>query len=434
MRKILTLLILLSLFMGIAGAATVTVTKKPTANLGAAQGFKNLGTIQGGDLSAVKNLTVGHDAEVLGTLYVGILSSGANVTSGHLTADVIVDDLADITAATGAERFDYSASTAAFSTGKGTNTLNGNVVIAGSKTVTSGTGIVNILGNMIIPGTKTFQMGTGTAILGGTLNAAGALTAASIVSNTTLDVNGATTAENISLTQGKRVTFDTAGLEYIYHDTGSNLLAIMGGPYFLEGAHWTGTLAPTSGSDLIATGSTSDIDYSLSSGFMKTPTGAITMSGATTWLANNGIAYTAGTGAADFSLGTGVFKTTTGAVTIGPGLITMSGGLAYPVNVTTTLNTILTSANTKTVYPMDGSGGSVMLTLPDPTTVTGRVYIIAVAADMVANNIVVADTGAGKIGGAGGADTLTSTDAAAALTVISTGTHYLVTSKVGTWT
>ena len=113
--------------------------------------------------------------------------------------------------------------------------------------------------------------------------------------------------------------------------------------------------------------------------------------------------------------------------------VTFGQTVTYSVNATTTLNTVLTSANTKTVYPMDGSGGSVTLTLPDPTTVTGRLYIIAVAADMAANNIVVADTGSGKIGGAGGADTLTSTDATAALAVISNGTHYLVISKIGTW-
>ena len=301
MRKVLTLLILLSLFVGMAGAANVTISKIPTFNWGPAQGMKNVGTIQAGDLYATDDLLVAGDAEVIGTLYVGILNAGANITSGHLTEDTTIDAGVDITAASGDGAFDYSLATGAFTTGAGTNTLSGNTVIAGSKT-----------------------FGTGT--------------------------------------------------------------------------------------------------------------GAVSINGATTFAANKGIAMTSGTGAMDFSLGTGVFKTTTGAVTIGPGLATVSGGLAYSVNASTTISTTLTSASTKTVYPMDGSGGHVTLTLPDPTTVSGRTYIIAVAADMGGNNIIVADTGAGKIGGAGGADTLTSTDATAALTVISDGTHYLVTNKVGVWT
>lgn len=41
---------------------------------------------------------------------------------------------------------------------------------------------------------------------------------------------------------------------------------------------------------------------------------------------------------------------------------------------------------------------------------------------------------AGKLGGANGADTLTSTDASASLSVVSDGTNYLIISKVGTWT
>lgn len=118
--------------------------------------------------------------------------------------------------------------------------------------------------------------------------------------------------------------------------------------------------------------------------------------------------------------------TVTGATT----LSTLSVG----VNATTTIDTTLTSADTKTVYGLDGSGASVTMTLPDAATVTGRIYIIPAAADMGANNIVVATTGAGKLGGAGGADTLTSTDASASLAVVSDGTNYLIISKVGTWT
>ena len=108
--------------------------------------------------------------------------------------------------------------------------------------------------------------------------------------------------------------------------------------------------------------------------------------------------------------------------------------LSVGVNATTTIDTTLTSADTKTVYGLDGSGASVTMTLPDAATVTGRIYIIPAAADMGSNNIVVATTGTGKLGGSGGADTLTSTDANASLSVVSDGTNYLIISKVGTWT
>jgi len=129
----------------------------------------------------------------------------------------------------------------------------------------------------------------------------------------------------------------------------------------------------------------------------------------------------------DLSAGT----VTCGTVVAGATTLTT---LSVGVNATTTIDTTLTSADTKTVYGMDGSGASVTLTLPDATTVTGRIYIIPTAADMGANNIVVATTGAGKLGGANGADTLTSTDASASLSVVSDGTNYLIISKVGTWT
>lgn len=247
MRKVLTLLILLSLFVGIAGAANVTISKTPTFNWGPSQGMKNAGTIQAGDLYATDDLLVAGDAEVIGTLYVGILNAGANITSGHLTEDTTIDAGVDITAASGDGAFDYS-------------------------------------------------------------------------------------------------------------------------------------------------------------------------------------------------LATGAFITSAGAATIGPGAVGISGDatfsktVAYSLNATTTVSTTIDATATKTVYGIDASGGHVTFTLPDASTVTGRLYMIATAKDMAANNIIVATAGAGKIGGESGADTLTSTDATAALSVISDGTHYLVTSKVGTWT
>jgi len=104
------------------------------------------------------------------------------------------------------------------------------------------------------------------------------------------------------------------------------------------------------------------------------------------------------------------------------------------INASATISTVLTAADLETVYPMDGSGGSVTLTLPDAATNAGRVYVITMAADMEGNNVVVDTTGAGNLGGSSGPDSLTTTDGyAATLTVVSDGTNYLILNKDGTW-
>lgn len=150
--------------------------------------------------------------------------------------------------------------------------------------------------------------------------------------------------------------------------------------------------------------------------------------------------FGAGDGKMDLSAGTGIFKTTTGAVTVGPGDVTVSGNasfsrnVAYSLNATTSINTTLVDDNTKTVFGINAAAGNRSLTLPAANTVTGRLYMIAASADMGTNYVIVDTTGAAKIGGTNGADSLKSTSADAALSVISDGTNYLVLSKVGTWT
>lgn len=84
-------------------------------------------------------------------------------------------------------------------------------------------------------------------------------------------------------------------------------------------------LSIASGIDIIAVGGAADIDYSASSGVLKTPTGTNTINGAVVFAANKGVTVTAGTSAFDFSGGSGAFKTSTGACTIGPGAVGISG-------------------------------------------------------------------------------------------------------------
>jgi hypothetical protein len=120
--------------------------------------------------------------------------------------------------------------------------------------------------------------------------------------------------------------------------------------------------------------------------------------------------------------------------TLGVAGLTTVSAVAVGVNDTTTAEEVtLTSADLKTLYAIDASGATVTLTLPAADTVTGRLYMIAADADMGGYNIVLATTGGGKLGGTQGADTLTSTDATAAVQLISDGTNYQIVSMRGTW-
>jgi hypothetical protein len=131
--------------------------------------------------------------------------------------------------------------------------------------------------------------------------------------------------------------------------------------------------------------------------------------------------------------GATILDTTTIDETLGVTGLTTVSAVAVGVNATTTDDTTLTSADLNTLYAIDASGASVTLTLPAANTVTGRLYMIATEKDMGDNNIVLATTGSGKIGGSAGADTFTSTDATATIQLISDGTNYQIVARAGTW-
>lgn len=117
---------------------------------------------------------------------------------------------------------------------------------------------------------------------------------------------------------------------------------------------------------------------------------------------------------------------TTAAVT---GLISANGGLAVGVNASTTINTLLTSSSTKTVYDMDASDGNVTLTLPDAATVPGRMYFISVSGDPGANYARITATGGDDINAN---NYLVSTEQwSTAVIVASNGAYRALTS--GTW-
>lgn len=187
LRKFLIFLALLMLISASASAYVVTPSTSPNFKIGNQQGLYNPATIKAADLYATDDLLVVDDAQVYdnlivnGTIYTNTLSAGTNISTGHLMEDTTVDAGVDITAASGAEIFNYGSSTGAFTTGTGTNTLSGNTVI---------------------PGTKTFMVNGGAATFGA------ALTAASLVVNTTTDINGATTTAGITVDAWSTVTAD----------------------------------------------------------------------------------------------------------------------------------------------------------------------------------------------------------------------------------
>lgn len=116
------------------------------------------------------------------------------------------------------------------------------------------------------------------------------------------------------------------------------------------------------------------------------------------------------------------------------GTLDVSGAMKMPtvavgVNASTTIDTVLTSSSTKTVYDMDASGGNVTLTLPDAATVPGRMYFISVSGNPGANYARITATGGDDINAN---NYLVSTEQwSTAVIVASNGAYRALTS--GTW-
>ena len=116
------------------------------------------------------------------------------------------------------------------------------------------------------------------------------------------------------------------------------------------------------------------------------------------------------------------------------GTLDVSGAMKMPtmavgVNASTTINTLLTSSSTKTVYDMDASGGNVTLTLPDAATVPGRMYFISVSGNPGSYYARITATGGDDINAN---NYLVSTDQwSTAVIVASNGAYRALTS--GTW-
>lgn len=374
----------------------VTITRDPTYKVGPSTGVKTLGTLKAEDIYATDDvkidddLWVKGDAKVDGTLTCGVLSPSATVYSGHLTDDITVDAGVDITAATGAEIFDYSASTSVFKTGTGKNTIGGDVDVA------SGKDIVSLGGDAkfdFSAASGVFKTSTGAVTIGpGAIGLNGSMT---IAADKNVSVSAGTTEVDLS---GGSGAFKTT--------TGA--VTIGPGAIGLNGA-----VTIAADKNVGVTAGTTAVDLSNGTGIFKTTTGAATIgpgavavTGAVTLAANKGIDTTSGTAAFDFSKGTGVFKTSTGAVTIGDGAISITGA------------------------PTVATGKTLAVTDADKLTVGGKIIpqklilTVPINASSVDQNIFIADA-AYKVSSVEEAHTVAGNDASpvTAVLVKCTGTQ-----------
>lgn len=246
-------IILLSFLLSIGLVSAVTISDTVNLkNFGNTIGFKNAGTIQAADLYATDDFKVGDDAEI----------GGDATVTGALTHTGVADFDNNIT----------QAANKGFTQAAGTGW-----VTVGTTGISATSSPLNILENLTLASGKSLAMSGASTLTTG---------------SGTTDINGAMTAENISLTQGKRIVLNTAGTQFIEHNTSGNYFGIWGNPLAVDGLRWTVNLTPTSGSDLVATGGASDIDYSASSGITKTGTGAVTVNGNATVATSKTLAIT----------------------------------------------------------------------------------------------------------------------------------------------
>jgi hypothetical protein len=455
------LAILLIFFVGIAGAVTIP---EPTYNFGPSAGFKNAATIQASDMYAEDDFKVGDDAQIVGDLAITgassfaslYLSSGLDVAGtsglnyttvtdirasddGYITDDFYVGSVTALNATTATTGYFSSTLGAAGTTGLNYTSVTdlraaddgyfagdltaGNLAAFNATTATSvtATGLVQGADGRF---TDDFLVDDDAYVDGtATLNDA--------IVNTTLDVNGAATFENVSLTQNKRLTFNTAGTGYIQWLTSGNYMTIKGNPQFDDGYTWSGTASPSSASDLVAIGGASDIDYSLSSGVLSGPTGQnslngnVAITGTKTFMVNGG-ASTFGasvTAASAVVNGTADINgaTTTAAITVDSGSIVTADQYKRRTVTTATNYTILDGG--ADVYLVGNGTGVNTQTILFPTAAdnVGRVITIIVATDPLANTVILDGENSETIDGAA---TKTTTDAVGSM-------YHLVCNSVG---
>ena len=225
--------------------------------------------------------------QAAGTGWLTVGTTGISATSSPLNI------LENLTMASAKSIAMSGAST--FTSGTGTFDVNGamtskNITLdANYNIVTSGTGTITsaatISGEQL---TSTDDaLVTDDLIVDGLARVDESLTANSLVVNTTSTLNG-----NTTIAATKRLVFGAAGSSSYLEFVAGNYLSIKGNPQMDDGFTWAGVASPSSASDLNAIGGASDINYTLSSGILVTPTGAATFQGNNTVAANKALAVT----------------------------------------------------------------------------------------------------------------------------------------------
>ncbi len=355
------------------------------------------GTVQG------EQLTSTDDALIYGTLTANDVVSNTTVAASDITASddaIITDDLV----VDGGARIDETLTVNVVTC----NSTIGGTDITGSGTVQGAdlkaTDDALIVDDLVVDGAARIDE---------------ASTIASLTINSTLDTNGDATFENVSLTQNKKLIFNTAGTGYIQWLTSGNYMTIKGNPQFDDGYTWSGTASPSSGSDLTAIGGASDIDYSLSSGILTTPTGANTLSGDTTI-----------SGAKTFTSGTGAV-TLKGSTSIDAGKTFTVGETEHRTNTSTTNITI---SDTDPDFWFCGNStepGNQTYTLPTAADNIGRIITFLVTTDPGANYVRVDGESAETVDGT--AIQATTDAVGTELQVVCDGTSWYELNSIGTW-
>lgn len=224
----------------------------------------------------------------------------------------------DFVAVGGDSAFDFSASTGTFKTPTGTATLGGSLSLAAGKDLTFAAGA----GSMVMNSTVTNASDKGIELVpiytGGATDTL-TYTVVDIAAASPANAAGTDTYNGIKLGNltDPGATITSVGINIgTGWDTGLLIQSAM-----TLGAAMT----VSSGTDITAAGGASDLDFSLSSGIFKTPSGQTTLTGAVSLASGVDMVAAGGAADLDYSLSSGIFKTPTGQGTINGALSIASG-------------------------------------------------------------------------------------------------------------
>lgn len=231
-------------------------------------------------------------------------------------------------------------------------------------------------------------------------------------------INGVVTAaDNISMTQGKRLVLDTAGSQFIEHNESGNYFGIWGNPLAVDGLRWTGNLVPTSGSDMVATGGDSDLDYSASTGHFNTSTGTNYVNGDVIVASGKNITSPEIQVTSTFTMDAGSTGTLSGV-----------GFRGFSTDDNWSLDSSFAGYNT---FLLGNSSENQTIELDGAANTTLKPLMFVVVRDPGTFNVTIEGEGLETIAGNA---RLNTTENYATLTLISDGTEYYILSSNQTWT